>query len=191
MQTLTIGEARDAKYPDLIGLAGNKGVGKTTLAHDIGALWSEPSKGYEVLSLAKPIKKMLEVIIPKIFIYEEKEKEIPGFPDGVTARSLMQSLGTEWGRNTYPDIWLNFVEIEIFNIRQTWTQQHCYTEFPTQIIVDDIRFPNEARMIKRLGGEVWKLTRKGVNSLDNHSSEQGLSEELVDKEIILDENCVA
>tara|TARA_B100000963_G_scaffold357389_1_gene379478 strand:- start:5925 stop:6500 length:576 start_codon:yes stop_codon:yes gene_type:complete len=190
MQTLTISETRDGEYPDLIGLAGHKGVGKTTLAHEIGGLWSEPSRGYEILSLAKPIKKMLEVIVPKLYIYEEKEKEIPGFPEGVTARHLMQTLGTEWGRDMYPDIWLNFVEVEIFNIRQGWTDQHCYTEFPTQIIVDDIRFPNEARMIKRSGGEVWRLVREGVNSKDGHSSEQGLDEELIDKEIKLDENCM-
>ena len=89
MQTLTYSEARDGTYPYLIGLAGHKGVGKTTMAHWIGGLWGEP-KSYEILSLAKPIKDMLAVIIPKLYIYEEKEKQIPGFPEGVTARQLMQ-----------------------------------------------------------------------------------------------------
>ena len=103
MQTFKIsetGEGSEFTYPKVIGLAGVKGVGKSTFAYQIGG---------HVISLASPIKKMLEVIVPKIYIYEEKEADIPGFPDGVNARLLMQTLGTEWGRNLYPDIWLNFL----------------------------------------------------------------------------------
>lgn len=178
MQTFKIsetGEGSEFTYPKVIGLSGVKGVGKSTFAHQIGG---------EVISLASPIKKMLEVIVPKIFIYEEKEKDIPGFPEGVNARLLMQTLGTEWGRNLYPDIWINFVEDKIAEAQGRWQVTDCYSQ---RIIVDDIRFKNEADMIRRNKGEVWRLKRAGVETSDAHISESGIPDELVDKEILLDE----
>jgi hypothetical protein len=178
MQTFKIsetGEGSEFTYPKVIGLSGVKGVGKSTFAHQIGG---------EVISLASPIKKMLEVIVPKIFIYEEKERDIPGFPKGVNARLLMQTLGTEWGRNHYPEIWINFVEEKIAEAQGRWKVTDCYSQ---RIIVDDIRFKNEADMIRRNKGEVWRLKRAGVETNDSHVSEAGVPDELVDKEILLDE----
>ena len=169
MQTLKISQENEkAEYPRLIGLAGIKGVGKTTFAFQVGG---------DVISLATPIKKMLEVIVPKLFIYEEKESSIPGFPEGVNARRLMQTLGTDWGRNIYPDIWLNFVEEKIVETQAKSSQR---------IIIDDIRFKNEAEMIRRNNGEIWRLKRAGVRTEDNHISEAGISDDLIDKEIWLD-----
>ena len=92
MQTFTLSKDINSKeftFPRLIGLTAPKGMGKTTFANRIGG---------EILSLATPIKHMLELIIPKIYIYEEKEKQVPGFAEGITARVLMQRLGTEFGR---------------------------------------------------------------------------------------------
>jgi len=86
MQTFKISNAINGKefnYPIVIGLTGPKGVGKTTLAHRIGGT---------LISFSTPIKKMLEVILPRINIYEEKEKQLPGFPEGISARTLLQSL---------------------------------------------------------------------------------------------------
>ena len=181
MQTFKIsetGEGKEFAYPKLIGLSGLKGVGKTTFAFQIGG---------HVISLATPIKKMLEVIVPKIYIYEEKEADIPGFPDGVNARVLMQTLGTGWGRNLYPEIWLNFVEEKIAEVQREWKDHDNGDDlFINRIIVDDIRFENEAEMIRRNKGEVWRLKRAGVETNDSHISEAGVPDELVDKEILLD-----
>jgi hypothetical protein len=182
MQTFKIsetGEGEEFAYPKLIGLSGLKGVGKTTFAFQIGG---------HVISLASPIKKMLEVIVPKIYIYEEKEADIPGFPDGVNARLLMQTLGTEWGRNLYPDIWLNFVEEKIAETQSKWANGMDNEDdmFTHRIVVDDIRFENEAEMIRRNKGEVWRLKRAGVETSDAHISEAGVPDELIDKEILLD-----
>lgn len=181
MQTFKISDAIDAKefkYPVVIGLTGPKGVGKTTLAHRIGG---------SLISFSTPIKKMLEVIVPKINIYEEKETQLPGFPEGVNARRLLQSLGTEFGRNHYPDIWVNFVEEKIAEEVDIWEHNQVYREFPLRIIIDDVRFRNEAEMIHRHKGEVWRLKRKGVEYLEDHVSERALPDEIIDKEIIADE----
>ena len=147
----------------LIGLAGPKGVGKTTFAHQLDA---------EVFSLATPLKKMLSTIVPKIFLYEEKERNINGWPEGITGRYLLQRVGTECFRKIWEDIWVYHLMEQIENVDGL-----C--------VVDDVRFPNEAKYIQSRGGKVWRLHRDGIESNDSHSSEIPLSDDLVDKEIYL------
>jgi len=147
----------------LIGLAGPKGVGKTTFAHLIDG---------QVFSLASPIKKMLATIIPPLYIYEEKEKPIPGWPDGITGRYLLQRVGTECFREMWPEVWVTHLLNEIEKVEGL-----C--------VIDDVRFENEARAIRKKGGSIWRLHRRGVNPLDDHISEAGLPDELVDREISL------
>lgn len=151
--------------PTLIGLAGPKGVGKTTYAKTI-------LKG-KVFSLAEPIKAMLSTIVPKRFLYDYKETPIPGWPKHITGRFLLQNVGTECFRKMWPDIWVSFLMEEI-------------SHEDGLSIVDDVRFENEAEFIRSSGGQIWRLHRKGVSSQDSHISEAGLPDELVDKEIHLD-----
>ena len=151
--------------PTLIGLAGPKGVGKTTYAKTI-------LKG-KVFSLASPIKAMLSTIVPKSYLYEDKESPIPGWPEHITGRFLLQNVGTECFRKMWPDIWVNYLMEQVEN--ETGL---C--------VVDDVRFENEAEFIRSKGGEIWRLHRKGVSSQDSHISEAGLPNELVNREIHLD-----
>ncbi len=151
--------------PMLIGLAGPKGVGKTTYAKTV-------LKG-KVFSLATPIKAMLSTIVPKRFLYDYKETPIPGWPEHLTGRFLLQNVGTECFRKMWPDIWVNYLMEEISHEKGL-------------SIVDDVRFENEAEFIRAKGGEIWRLHRKGVSSKDSHISEAGLPNELVNREIHLD-----
>lgn len=179
MQTFTLSKdinSPEFTFPRVIGLTGPKGMGKTTFANRIGG---------QILSLSTPIKKMLEHIIPKLYIYEEKEKQIPDFPDGMTGRVLMQRLGTEFGRECNPLIWVNYTREKIKDYL-AWADATDHYNF--RVIVDDIRFANEALMITELGGEIWKISRSDyIPQQDSHSSEDGLPEELIDKEIIVDD----
>ena len=55
-----------------------------------------------------------------------------------------------------------------------------------RIVIDDVRFPNEAEMIRARGGKIWRLSRKGFEpSGDSHVSEAGLPDELIDGEVEL------
>lgn len=179
MQTYKISKALEAeefKFPSVIGLTGPKGIGKSTFANRVGG---------QILSLSTPIKEMLSVIVDEKYLYEDKEGQIPGFPDGLNGRKLLQTLGTEWGRNLYPSIWLDTTHDKIATLIAQASAMQLQT---FRVIVDDIRFKNEALMIKELKGEVWRIKRTGFTPLeDDHSSEEGLSDEYIDKEIIVNE----
>lgn len=164
----------------IIGLAGSKGVGKSTyacqLAFDLYNKTSEDTDNLpnqecvRVMSFASPLKEMLGCIVHKDYI-NDKEKIIPHL--GVNARHCLQSLGTEWGRNLNDLIWVNIAKHRISE------------EDASVIILDDVRFDNEAIMIKDLGGEVWNLTRDGIGGKDKHISEAGISNHLIDKHVDL------
>ena len=159
----------------IIGLAGPKGVGKSTYANQLvfdmykTREWSDAIR---IISFASPLKEMLGCIVHKDYI-EDKERIIPNL--GVSARHCLQTLGTEWGRNLISDsIWIDIT-------------RHRIEESDANVfIIDDVRFDNEAEMIRDMGGEVWKLSRSGVNENDAHISESGVSDNLITKHVNLD-----
>lgn len=159
----------------VIGLAGPKGVGKSTFASQlIFDLYKNGTETGVIMSFATPLKQMLGCIVHEDYIKEDKEKIIPHL--GVSARHCLQTLGTEWGRNTISnDIWVNLAKHRI---------EETYHEV---VIIDDVRFDNEAKMILDMGGEVWNLSRDGVGGGDAHISETGVSKEFITKEVNLDE----
>ena len=159
----------------IIGLAGPKGVGKSTYANQLvfdmykTREWSDAIR---IISFASPLKEMLGCIVHKDYI-EDKERIIPNL--GVSARHCLQTLGTEWGRNLISDsIWIDI------------TRHRIEESDATVFIIDDVRFDNEAEMIRDMGGEVWKLSRSGVNEDDAHISESGVSDNLITKHVNLD-----
>lgn len=78
-------------------------------------------------------------------------------------RPLMQRLGTEVGRDMFGE---NFwVDLAIDRI-----------EDGSKVVFADVRFPNEARAVKSLGGEVWRIMREGVMPANDHISEHALND---------------
>ena len=153
----------------LIGLCGPKGVGKTTFAKQQDA---------RVLSFASPIKRMLKQILPPgDWLGERKEDQLPDFPEGITARVMLQTLGTEWMRSTIDaNGW----------VRAAMREAEYFMRMDGRVIFDDVRFANEAVAIRNAGGKVYRVVRKDFEaSTDNHISELGLPAELIDGEIEL------
>jgi energy-coupling factor transporter ATP-binding protein EcfA2 len=154
---------------ELIGLCGPKGVGKSTFAKLQEAT---------VLSFAGPIKRMLKQILPPgDWLGERKEDQLPGFPEGITARFCLQTLGTEWMRTLIdPQGWITVAMREA----------EYFLRMDGRVIFDDVRFANEAVAIRQAGGKVYRVNRKGFEaSTDFHISELGLPAELIDGEIEL------
>lgn len=80
----------------------------------------------------------------------------PGF---MTAREVLQFVGTEIFRRMYEPVWVNLL---IDRIKE---------ESPMIAVIADCRFDNEAIGVKDAGGTVVKLTRQ--TEVDNHRSERG------------------
>jgi len=138
----------------IIGIVGLKGCGKSLVA---GFLQSQ----YEFarLSFATPIKRMCEVIAPPNYLYGDKKEEVIPWL-GVTGRHIMQTLGTDWGRKMVSDtIWTAAL-----------VNSEAFLKMP-RIVVDDVRFLNEAAALREKGGKIWRVTRPGLLP-DGHASEQ-------------------
>jgi hypothetical protein len=43
-----------------------------------------------------------------------------------------------------------------------------------RIVIPDVRFPNEARMIENQDGEVWRINRHNHGAVNDHISERAL-----------------
>jgi hypothetical protein len=73
-------------------------------------------------------------------------------------RALMQNYGTEVRRGDDPLYWIKL-----------WKQTVTYTD--GNIVCDDVRFINEAKAIRDMGGYVVKIERSDLTSTMSHVSE--------------------
>jgi hypothetical protein len=87
---------------------------------------------------------------------------------GQTPRHAMQTLGTEWGRQCIaPDLWVALCRREI---------ALCLAQGES-VVVDDVRFENEAAVIRALGGCVLSIDR-AENADKSHVSEAGVAADM-------------
>jgi hypothetical protein len=155
----------------LIGLAGKKRVGKSSVADYLA------SHGFIEASFASPMKRMLSSLLYDVVgerqandhVYDDnfKESVIEGI--GVSFRQLAQTLGTEWGRGLDPDFWLKVMEARL-------SQEYADEE---EVVISDVRFENEAAWIRARGGVVVHIVRD-TGLVDGHASEAGIVQLPVD-----------
>ena len=88
----------------------------------------------------------------------------PGF---MTAREVMQFVGTQIFRKMYGNVWADA------------TIKMIQAEDPNLAVITDVRFPNEVEAIQQAGGKVVRLTRTPFPD-DNHESETALDEDRYD-----------
>lgn len=147
----------------IIGIAGAINSGKNTAAD-----YLEREFGFKQLGFADPLKRFLvdEVHIPFEYVYTRKKEEvIPGYKS--SARTLLQKLGTEWGRELiHEQIW---AEVLIKKSKEY-----------SLVVVEGLRFDNEAKIILDNGGQVWQIIGRESPKQETHVSEKGVSENLVD-----------
>lgn len=109
----------------------------------------------------------------------------------LSPRIMLQTLGTEWGRNAvHPDIWINYM----LSVAKTLLHESGDTKFWNYIpdcglveedrdphikgvVVSDVRFPNEFKAIREVGGSVIRVLRPETDAqslsigIENHASE--------------------
>jgi len=146
--------------------------------------------GYKTMSYAEPIKKMATEFIMSFgyskeqavrFVWASKEEAIPAIK--ATARHILQTLGTEWGRNCISsEIWLDCM---MSRVTSHLKDGDC------KIVIDDVRFQNEAELIKKMGGEVWMIVRPSAQRNTTHESEGALDKWESFDQVIINDGTIA
>ena len=151
----------------VIGICGLIGGGKNTVADILVG-----ECGFHKLSFADPLKDMVASVFgwPRHLLEgdtnesrEWREQRDEWWADrlnipNLTPRWVLQYWGTDVCRvNFHEDIWIASLERKISKIQG-------YNELPyaataSNIVIPDTRFPNEIKMIRKLGGEVWGVRR--------------------------------
>lgn len=157
----------------IIGLCGQAGCGKSTAAAIL------EREGFVPLALAQPLYDALAVItgVPVEVLHDRATKELPLPGIGKSPRFLLQTLGTEWGRNTVrQSIWIDRL------MRQIEHWEAC----GRSVTVADVRFDDEAQAIVDAGGRVWRVYRPDHwigGDAARHVSEAGISDRLISRRI--------
>ena len=160
----------------IIGLYSSvAGSGKSTVARMLS------SRGFNRVSFADTLKGMAYSMLIDLgmstkeafeVITEDKSRKIEAI--GVDGRHLLRTLGTEWGRQCiHPELWLKCWEAQVAGVPKA--------------VVDDVRFPNEAELVRSKGGLLWRIVRPDHQSNDGeHASEGALDEFEFDRTIVND-----
>jgi hypothetical protein len=177
------------KMPRLIGLYSSVAQsGKSQVANILAGY-----DGVSNLKFAAPLKRMARVLFASHGIdlleieemVEGKLKEVHHPKLGCTPRHIMQTLGTEWGRDCIDkDFWVN----------AALSHARVMREKGFHVVIDDMRFSNEYVAILKNGGHVWKIERPGApKPATGHPSEGLLDDFPFDRVIVnngsLDDLC--
>jgi hypothetical protein len=163
----------------IIGVTGLAGSGKTTVADLL-----VEKHGFMKIALADPMKRFCQ----EIFQFSDEQlwgtdtdKAEPDEryrrPGGVvhrrylTSRFALQTLGTEWGRGCYEDVWVDYCLRATESILRGQNYSAKLGLLPTEygpyscpagVVIHDVRFHNEFDAIKNAGGFIVHVRRPGA-----------------------------
>lgn len=134
----------------IVAFTGLAGSGKSTAA---GRLVND--HGYQRVRFAGPLKDMLRALGLTEAEIEGDRKEMPcELLCGQTPRRAMQTIGTEWGRDLIgDDLWI-----------RAWRASLDRVPAGVPVVVDDCRFPNEAKAVRDAGGLLIRIDRPGAGA---------------------------
>lgn len=157
----------------IVAFAGRKQSGKTTCSEFVAKYFNgaiEPFNGAKIYNFADPLKKdicinILGLTYDQCYGDDDKKNQLTDIVwenKRLTAREVMQFVGTDIFRKMKNDVWAGA------------TIKKIQKEQPKLAIIADCRFPNEVEAVRDAGGIVIKLTRNPYNS--DHESEVALDE---------------
>jgi len=76
-------------------------------------------------------------------------------------RALLQNIGVGAREVLDENVWVIVVLQKLGDIKQNY-------------VITDVRFENEAIMVKSVGGVLWRISRHGVSAVNEHISENKL-----------------
>lgn len=96
----------------------------------------------------------------------------------ISGRVALQRYGTECHREMFGS---SFWTDQLLPLDEPFWPNFNHTfqsSIPSVCVVTDVRFDDEAQRVLDLGGSNWKIERRGFEG-DDHASEQGISNDLV------------
>lgn len=149
----------------IIGISGKAGSGKDTLAKFLQEILPHIDNipCYEIVHFADPLKEAVETACMLDTWYtrtQEGKKTELEWLDKMTVREVLQKFGTAIREGVHPDFWVR----ALMEGTNDW-----------DIIIPDVRFPNEAEEIRKRGGILIRIERKGSGAGD-HISETALDD---------------
>ena len=114
----------------LYAFSGVIASGKTTAAR-----YLESEYGFVLLSFGNKLKEIVSLITPDNKINKARD------------RKLLEFVGTNYYRNMDPDHWIIYV---VNKIHHAWLEEK-------DVVIDDLRFKNEASVIMGLGGKLLQI----------------------------------
>ena len=117
------------------------------------------------------------------FVYERISKVYERPKTFTKDRKLLQFLGTDWGRDVVSSsLWIDLWKQEVMELNKNFSEVGLSDAI---IVVDDVRFDNEAETIKAFAGLIIEVrSKKTSERIDtaraDHKSENGVSLDYVD-----------
>jgi hypothetical protein len=160
------------------------GSGKSTAAAALA------QQGWVVVPLAQPLKAMVGALLEaagyrqgeiESILSTDKQRELGYLAGAPTARHLLQTLGTAWGRELiHPRLWIELWQDRVRPL----------LELGQPVVCDDLRTPEEMAAVKALGGECWLIERPTGAIADNatlgHATEGALAKASFDRVLVND-----
>ena len=161
----------------IIGISGYKRAGKTTIARYLSSRY-----GFIPFAFADPLYDGLQAMFGLNFRDDywqnDKDRIVPG--TGRSLRQLLQTLGTEWGQQQLRrDVWVYRAEMRI---RQFLAVMGSATGWLPCIVLTDVRETAEAEWVRQ-HGTLIRVSNSRTYKEDDHSSENGIPDALVDHTI--------
>lgn len=148
----------------IIGLSGYAQSGKDTVAQHL-----IDNYGFTRIAFADPIREALLALDPTVPDYPA----LPGIKlswlveksgwesvkqESQEVRKLLQRMGTEVGREMFgQNFWVDQAMSKANGI--------------DNVVITDVRFPNEYDAIKQNGGQVWRVNKLNHQPANSHQSE--------------------
>ena len=155
-------------YSVIIGLAGYAQSGKDTVAQILINKY-----GFERLAFADKIRDILYDLNPMVGGEPLQLKvDVEGWDKAKQhpeVRRMLQKLGVAARQHLDESIWV----VPVLSNMNTGNY-----------VITDVRFDNEASMIRTCGGEVWRVSRPGVGPVNNHVSETQLDNISADRTLL-------
>lgn len=145
--------------PLLLGFAGPAGCGKSTAASLLAA-----HGGWERLSFAAPLRELLLALHPAWDQWRlGPGKDMCQADGGLSPREQLRAAG-DWVKRYEPGFFANIMRRQLL----------ANLELGRHVVIDDVRFEGEARLIREMGGTVCHVSRTDVHFRRDHNSEMGV-----------------